>query len=258
MPTSMPVSEVAIESCARCSKSPDLCVCASLQELSTRIHVLILQHPQEPDKDLGSARLAHLALPNSTLKTGLSWANLKKALGRDDVQQTRWAVLYLGSGIKGKPHSPEAAAMAAQARLQFVNKVGGSVDAPAEPIEGIVVLDGTWSQAKTLWWRNAWLLKLRRVVLTPQYRSLYRELRKEPRRECLSTIESIAECATALGETPEVEIGLKKIFSDLLDRQRERMKARKQAAKAARAPRAETHVEVAGTSAGADEVETRV
>jgi DTW domain-containing protein YfiP len=219
------------EVCSRCAKAPDLCVCASIQELATRMHVLILQHPQEPDKDLGSARLAHLSLPNSTLKTGLSWPNIKKALGREQVNASRWAVLYLGSGIKGKLHSPEAAANASSARLQFVNKAGSSIPAPDEPLEGIVVLDGTWSQAKTLWWRNAWLLKLRRVVLTPQYRSLYRELRKEPRRECLSTIESIAECATALGEPAEVEKALKKTFADLLDKQRDRMKARKQGTK---------------------------
>jgi DTW domain-containing protein YfiP len=224
--------ETVVEACPRCAKVPDLCVCASvaaLGELATRVHVLILQHPQEPDKDLGSARLAHLSLPNSTLKTGLSWANLKKASGCEQAQSSRWAVLYLGSGIKGKAHSPEAAVAAAQERLQFVNKVGASIPAPAEPLEGIVILDGTWSQAKTLWWRNAWLLKLRRVVLTPQYKSLYKELRKEPRRECLSTIEAIAECATALGEPEAVEKGLKKVFADLLDRQRARAKARKQA-----------------------------
>ena len=217
-----------VEVCSRCAKQPDLCVCTSIRELSTRLHVLILQHPQEPDKDLGSARLAHLSLPNSTLKIGLSWPNIKKALGREPASPSRWAVLYLGSGIKGKPHSPTAALTAGQESLQFVNKVGASVPAPEEPLEGIVILDGTWSQAKTLWWRNAWLLKLRRVVLTPQYKSLYRELRKEPRRECLSTIESIAECLKALGEPAEVESGLKKVFADLLDLQRIRIKNRKQ------------------------------
>ena len=32
-------------------------------------------------------------------------------------------------------------------------------------IEGVVLLDGTWSQAKALWWRNAWMLKCQRVIL---------------------------------------------------------------------------------------------
>ena len=46
-------------------------------------------------------------------------------------------------------------------------------------LEGIVILDGTWSQAKTLWWRNAWLLKLGRVVVAPHEPSIYGKLRKD-------------------------------------------------------------------------------
>src|SRR5687768_12755761 len=87
--------------CPKCQKPQDLCVCELVKPLQTRLHVLILQHPQEPDKDLGTARLTHLSLPNSTLKIGLSWPNLKAALGRDS-QPYRWAVLYLGSGVQGK------------------------------------------------------------------------------------------------------------------------------------------------------------
>ena len=202
--------------CPQCLKSTDICVCSEIKKIPTQLHVLILQHPQEPDKQLGSARLAHLALPNSTLKVGLSWPNLGKALGRE-VQQSQWAVLYLGSGIKGeKKESP----------LQFVSRQGAAVDAP-KGIEGIVILDGTWSQAKALWWRNAWLLKLKRAILQSSRPSLYRELRKEPRRECLSTIESIAETLVALGEPQSTGEELRKLFSQLLDRQRNRAKSKK-------------------------------
>jgi DTW domain-containing protein YfiP len=219
-PAKDPASPLPPEACAQCDKAPELCICSSIVPRQTALHVVVLQHPQEPDKELGSARLAHLALPNSTLKVGLSWPNLKKATGREDAQSSRWAVLYLGSGIKGKPASGTP--------LTFVSKSGAPIDAPSDGLDGIVILDGTWSQAKTLWWRNAWLLKLKRVVLTPQYKSLYRELRKEPRRECLSTIESIAECLTALGESAEVEKSLKKLFGELLDKQRARLKARRE------------------------------
>lgn len=211
---------LAPNECEKCLKTTELCVCEAIRPLKTKLHVLILQHPQEPDKLLGSARIAHLALPNSTLKVGLSWANLKKALGRE-VQSSKWGVLYLGSGIKGRPQN-----LVGQA-LQFVSKSGEPLPAPQEHLEGIVILDGTWSQAKALWWRNAWLLKLRRVILVPERKSLYRELRKEPRGECLSTIESLAECLRALGEPVTVESGLKDLFATLLDKQRARLKARK-------------------------------
>ena len=198
--------------CERCQKSPELCVCAQIIPQKTRLKVLILQHPQEPDHEIGSARLTQLALPNATLKIGLSWRNLGAALGAE-ASSAEWAVLYLGSGVKGldpKDLRP----------MQFVSQQGNPVDKPAY-LAGVVVLDGTWSQAKTLWWRNAWLLKLRRVVLNPQHKSLYKELRKEPRRECLSTIESVAELLEQLGEKKEVSQHLRTLFSQLLDKRRQ-------------------------------------
>jgi DTW domain-containing protein YfiP len=165
--------------------------------IKTKLHVLILQNPQEPDKELGTARIAHRVLENSTLRVGLSWPNLSKALGRPAIHGN-WGVLYLG----GKTESAKV-------------KQSPS-DIAALPLEGIVVLDGTWAQAKTMWWRNAWLLKLKRIALNPARRSLYGSLRREPRRECLSTIESIAEALTALGEDPQVGEALRERFVELL------------------------------------------
>ena len=193
--------------CTRCLKNSELCVCSSIQPQSPRTQILILQHPQEPDKELGTARLAHLALTNSALKIGLSWPNLKSALGHD-AQPSQWGVLYLGSGIKNDTERSSAP-------LQWVSR-NGTPRAMPPIVAGIVVLDGTWSQAKALWWRNAWLLKLNRAILNPSQKSLYRNLRKEPRRECLSTIESIAETLDALEQPTQVGIHLKSLFSTLL------------------------------------------
>lgn len=154
------------------------------------LKLLILQHPQEPREPLSSAQLlveqvAALA-PHIEAKiaTGLSWPNLKKASGLETVQPARWVVFYLGS------HSPKVP----------LDWIGASAisDRGAEA-EGLVILDGTWKQAKTLWWRNPWLLKLRRAALSPAQPSLYGEHRKEPRRECLSTFESGALALKALG-----------------------------------------------------------
>jgi DTW domain-containing protein YfiP len=144
---------------------------------------------------------------------------LKKALGKE-ATPSRWIVLYLGSGIKGGTPTPASP-------LQFVDRKG-DVTTPPSDIEGVIVLDGTWSQAKALWWRNAWLLKLHRAILTPSRSSLYRELRKEPRRECLSTVETLAETLVALGEPEQTGEELRSLFSHLLDKQRIRLKERRQ------------------------------
>jgi DTW domain-containing protein YfiP len=221
------VTEPSIkQACLTCGKPDALCVCASLPKgLEHRTRVLILQHPQESDRLLGSARLAELSLPGALLKVGLSWPNLARALGepKESVHPARWAVLHLGSGIKtavpGKTLRPG---------LHFVSKSGAPIDPPAGHLDGFVVLDGTWSQAKALWWRNAWLLKLKRAILVPSRPSLYKELRKEPRRECLSTIETIAETLEALGEPKPTAQALRTLFAELLERQRVRLKSRAQ------------------------------
>ena len=204
--------------CTRCGKSEDLCVCAVIQPMDTKHHVFILQHPQEPDKNIGTARIAHLSLKNSSLLVALSKPNLKKALGREDIIPSRWGVLYLGSGIKSGARGPG---------LYAVTKAGAALPADENArilhdLDGVIFLDGTWSQAKALWWRNAWLLKCRRLILQPKSKSLYGNLRKEPRGECLSTIETIAETLSALGESPQVSERLKDTFGELLNRYRSR------------------------------------
>jgi len=96
---------------------------------------------------------------------------------------------------------------------------GAALVAALADIEGVVVLDGTWSQAKTLWWRNPWMLKCRRVVLGPRQPSRYGKLRREPRREGLATIEAAAMLLGRL-DRPEIEQALSASFERMLARYR--------------------------------------
>lgn len=146
------------------------------------VRVIVLQHPQEPDKVLGSASLLVRALAQSELKVGLSWRSLKSVAG-ETALPAEWAVLYLGAKAASLPEE-----------VNFVSQKNNPIPRPPG-IKGLIVLDGTWSQAKALWWRNAWLLKLKRIVLRPKEKSRYGNLRREPRAEALSTIES---CALAM------------------------------------------------------------
>jgi DTW domain-containing protein YfiP len=218
-------TETGEEECPRCGKPGALCVCAAIEPVDNRIDVLILQHPQEQDRALGTARLTALHLKRATLRVGLSWPNLAKALGRN-VDPRRWAVLYLGSA--------RAAALAAGEELVLLDREGEALADPGRAmaeIEGVIVLDGSWSQAKALWWRNPWLLKCRRVVLGPRHPSRYGKLRREPRRDGLSTIEATALLLSRLEARPEIERALVGGFDRLLARYRA---ARRQPASAAR------------------------
>lgn len=187
----------ANEDCKTCEKPLKLCVCSAIKPVKNKISVLFLRHPQEQDRILGTARIANLQLENSTLKTGLSWANLNKALGRPKDQPQadpkRWGVLYLGMAKESSPLP--------QQLITVIGKNGNPADRQEEilsRLEGIIALDGNWQQAKALWWRNAWMLKCRRLVLQPRTPSLYGSLRKEPRRESVSTIEAVALTLAAL------------------------------------------------------------
>jgi DTW domain-containing protein YfiP len=71
-------------------------------------------------------------------------------------------------------------------------------------LKGIVALDGNWSQAKALWWRNPWLTKLRRFVIVPDGPSLYGDLRREARPDAVSTLEAVALALSTLEDDPTV------------------------------------------------------
>ena len=175
---------------------------ASAQPIDNRIFVLILQHPREKKEALATAAITRAMLSRAELVVGLSWPNLSQALGRR-VDAKRWAVLYLGSSRPTRL-GPRHEVIALDRR----GEPATDPEAILKGIDGVVVLDGTWKEAKTLWWRNPWLLKLRRLVLNPQRQSRYGRIRREPRREALSTLEATALLLRHLDGGPEVAAAL--------------------------------------------------
>jgi hypothetical protein len=206
----------AIAECPQCLKPAPLCICDGITPIENRISLLILQHPQEQDRALGTARLTALHFRDAVLKIGLSWPSLAKALGRPVSDPSRWAVLYLGSA--------KVAEFDTDREIVAIDRKGGIEDnqrAILGDIEGIVLLDGTWSQAKALWWRNAWMLKCQRVILGPKHPSRYGSLRREPRRDGLSTIEAAAMLLSNLEKRPDIAEALHESFERMLARYRD-------------------------------------
>jgi DTW domain-containing protein YfiP len=213
-PMESQASRDAPAECPRCRKCAALCICDTVVPIDNRIFVLILQHPQEQDRELGTARLTALHIVNATLKVGLSWPSLSRILGRA-VDPHRVAILYLGSA--------KAARLAGDRDVVVLDRKGEPEDdqeALLRDIEGVVLLDGSWSQAKALWWRNPWMLKCRRVILQSRRPSRYGKLRRSPRREGLSTIEAAAMLLSRLEARPEIEAALTASFERLIARYR--------------------------------------
>ncbi len=189
-----------------------MCICADLATVDNRVFILILQHPQERREVLGSGQLARLQLRRAQLEIGLSWPGLGQILGRN-AEPARWASLFLGTAKDFPTRSDRPLVL-----LDRAGKPLSQQDDALASLEGLVLLDGTWAQAKTLWWRNPWLLKTRRLVLRPSAPSLYGRLRREPRREALSTLEAAAFALGVLENRPDLMTVLTVPLVRLLDR----------------------------------------
>ena len=149
--------------CPTCRRPEVVCYCAHVQKLETKTRVVILQHPRERDVPINTARIAALCLPNAELHVGVRWDD--PAVLQDPERPA--ALLYPGPG---------------------------AIDVEAHPPKGpitLVVVDGTWWQAKKLVRSNPKIAALPRYAFRPDAPSNYR-IRKEPDQDYVSTIEALA------------------------------------------------------------------
>jgi DTW domain-containing protein YfiP len=125
-------------------------------------------------------------------------------------------VLYLGS-VKASDLDTKEEVVAIDRKGEMIE----NQRAVLRGIEGVVLLDGSWSQAKALWWRNPWMLKCQRIVLGPLHPSRYGKLRREPRPDGLSTIEAAGLVLSYLERRADIAETLNSSFTQMLKRYRE-------------------------------------
>ncbi len=169
---------------------------------------------------LGTARLLTRSLADARVSVGLSWRNLGHAFANRNEQRPvdprQWGVLYLGAGKLGdKTQRPSKDPLIAIGRS---GEPIADQAAALAGLQGLVALDGNWAQAKALWWRNAWLTKLRRLVVVPDAPSLYGNLRREARPDAVSTLEAVALALSVLEGDATVRERLLAPFRDLVKR----------------------------------------
>lgn len=179
--------------CYRCCKLVSMCLCSRIPQVENRTEIVILQHAHERMHALGTARFARLGLRKARVE--VLHHSLRDGFRREFVLPEGAALLF-----------PQAGAP----RLDHL--------APDERPKSLVLLDGTWGQARRLYRENEWLHALPHVVLAPRAESNYR-IRKEPRPEYVSTIEAILEALRILeGEQPQ-HAELLAAFDAMIDEQ---------------------------------------
>lgn len=155
-----------------------------MPRLETRTRFVLLRHAAEIQRPTNTARWAALALPQARL---LDYALPGRPFDDDPLRGEGTWVLF---------PSPGAAAP------------------PAEPPRRIVVLDGTWSQARRMLQRIPALRTLPRLSLPPP--AARRRLRRPTVAGGMSTLEAVAGALRLLGE-PEAAGALEALHGRALD-----------------------------------------
>lgn len=179
------------EVCLRCRRPRVVCYCDRLVPRETGTRVVFLQHPREAKVAIGTARMAHLALPNSELHTGVVFSDSPRVQELAASEDT--ALLFPGEGAE----PPERWS----GRLRH-----------------LVVIDGTWAQARQVLRRNPLLQQLPRIGLKPAAPGNYR-IRREPTPESLATIEAVVEVLGSLEQDRATFEVLLEAFRFMVDRQ---------------------------------------
>ncbi|MBJ6763729.1 DTW domain-containing protein [Myxococcaceae bacterium JPH2] len=158
--------------CERCNLATHLCLCAEIPRVETRTRFILLMHSLELRKKSNTGGLAALALTNSALLTHGAPTD------------------FLDVAVLSEPGT----------WLLFPDGPTPPPDAPAP--RQLVVLDGSWSQARRMTQRLPVLRTLPRLVLPPPPAGMLR-LRETSHPAGMSTLDAIAR-AVELLEGPEV------------------------------------------------------
>lgn len=197
-----PVNERVL--CLNCLRPHSTCYCKHVQPVETQTQFVILQHPLERKRTIGTARIAHRCLHGSILVPGRSFqdnATVNACIANPDYH---CVILY--PGLKAQNISR----MSVEEKRSWYPQGKKLV---------VFVIDGTWLGAKSMLRFSPNLQVLPQISFESTRRSGY-AFRRQPKEYCLSTIEAIYEMLGIL--EPEVNArNLLDVFSGMVDRQLE-------------------------------------
>lgn len=153
--------------------------------------MVFLQHPRESRVAIGTARIAHLGLAGSELHEGIDFAGHPRI--QELIARPGTALLFPGEGAVAP-------------------------DGLEQPPETLLVIDGTWPQARKMIALNPALQVLPRIGFMPRRPGNYR-IRREPAQHCVATVEAVVEVLAAFERDETRFAPLLRAFESMVDRQ---------------------------------------
>ncbi len=170
--------------CRTCRQPETICYCSHIKSFDPLIKFVILIHPVEERRRIATGRMSHLCLKNSELIVGQDFSgNARVNEILNDVSLSP-IILYPGRNSLN---------LSAVEDGIFREPLFRPKKTPT-----VFVIDGTWATAKKMIRQSQNLLCLPRVCFTPPAPSRFR-VRKQPHKECYSTIEAIHHTIELLG-----------------------------------------------------------
>jgi DTW domain-containing protein YfiP len=179
-PSCTSVSALQRATCYRCRRPQIACYCAQVQAFDPGFDLVLLVHPREAKNPVGTARMLYRFTRQSLVFEGTG-----QGLGRDPLFQAwleenraRSWVLYPGDG---------ATILTPKSGPQWAQTQCSKTRRPA-----ILLIDGTWSQARGLIRDCPALHELPQLAFQPRHPSRY-QIREQPGEQCLSSLEAVVE-----------------------------------------------------------------
>jgi len=176
------------QSCERCSRPESVCVCYSFPaerlDIKTQLH--ILQHPREQDfRLLTTVPLLQECLPKDKCRIyrGRRFPVSKYKHLHDLCDFGEAVLLY---------PSDEAVTLE-----EYVSSI------PASSAVHLIVLDGTWREAKGIYYNCKFLHHLKKVKLSGSWKSEF-VIKTQPNNASVSTLEAIAIALSQIENNPSI------------------------------------------------------
>lgn len=184
--------------CIRCQRPASVCLCKYITRSQAPMNLVILQHPSEQKKAIGTAKILDLCIDNSIHLVGECFSNHQEF---EQILQQPCVVLF-----------PSDHAVSVNTfQLNYLQ------DSDLQSWN-LIVIDGTWRKAKKIWYLNPHLHSLPSIVLNQSEPSTYR-IRKVPNHAYLSTVEAAVVALRELANDQTLLESPLTVFNAMIDQQ---------------------------------------